>query len=240
MYTAIQYFRAIPWLNILCLCTDDWTQAGQSFLFGVFKMMRTKFLQRRSWGEFTGTRKGPHPPFRRKTEIWECHPPLPLSISRLTGTSICSYVIQFFGRCSCPPFCASLCGSGTRFSPVSRTSSGMWRSRCASVWRGTCWRWTLAPAPKVVYSWRLCACACCSEVCRCCFLWKWDKLSATVIPCKHVALCTESDVNRSWFSESLLTDGDAVELSRVWDRVRSLVNPRSVTEADAVGWVLPR
>lgn len=33
----------------------------------------------------------------------------------------------------------------------------------------------------------------------------------------------------------LLTDGDAVELSRVRDRVRSLVYPRCVAEIDAVG-----
>lgn len=114
--------------------------SGTVFFLAVFKMMRTKIFQYGGRVQFRGRRTGPRPPFRTRMEIWECHPPLPPSIWRLTGTSICSYVIQSFGRCSCPPFCASLCGSGTRFSPVSRTSSGMWRSRCASVWTGTCWR----------------------------------------------------------------------------------------------------
>lgn len=38
----------------------------------------------------------------------------------------------------------------------------------------------------------------------------------------------------------VLTDRDTVKLSRVWDRVRSLVYPRCVAEIDAVGCsVLP-
>lgn len=111
-----------------------------SLFLDVFKIMGTKIFHGKAEGEFRGRRTGPRPPSQTRREIWACHRPLPPSISRWTGTSICSYVIQFFGRCSFPPFCASLCGSGTRFSPVSRTSSGMWRSRCASAWRGTCWR----------------------------------------------------------------------------------------------------
>lgn len=38
----------------------------------------------------------------------------------------------------------------------------------------------------------------------------------------------------------VLTDRDAVKLSRVWNRVRSLIYPRCVAEIDAVGCsVLP-
>lgn len=113
--------------------------SGSVFFFGCFSEDQNLSLGRQ-WKEFTGRRTGPRPLFQTRMERWACHPPLPRSTSRLTGTSICSCVNQFFDRCSCPPFCASLCGSGTRFSPVSRTSSGTWRSRCASVWRGTCWR----------------------------------------------------------------------------------------------------
>lgn len=112
-----------------------------SFFFGCIQNHEDQNLSDgEAGGEFRGRRTGPRPPFRTRMEIWECRPPPPPSIWPSTGMSICSYVIQSFGRCSFPPFCASLCGSGTRFSPVSRTSSGTWRSRCASVWRGTCWR----------------------------------------------------------------------------------------------------
>lgn len=144
------------------------------YYLSMYKIFR--LLHSNSWGiggafwELREKRTGPHPPFLTMMEIWECHRPLPPSIWRLTGTSICSYVIQSFGRCFCLPSCASPCGSGTRFSPVSRTSLGMWQSRCASVWTGTCWKWTLAPAPKVVCWWRRCACACCFEVSRLSFL----------------------------------------------------------------------
>lgn len=144
-----------------------------SLFFGSTENIRTKmvlFFLIRTEGLLRETRTGPRPPFRKMRGIRGCHPPLPPSTSRRTGTSICSYVIQFFVRCLFPPFCASLGGSETRFSPASRTSSGTWRSRCASVWRGTCSKWTRALAPKVACWWRLCACVCCSEVCCCCFL----------------------------------------------------------------------
>lgn len=45
--------------------------------------------------------------------------------------------------------------------------------------------------------------------------------------------CFVNTVERA--RQLLLTDGDAVELSRVWDRVCSLVYPRRVAEVDAVG-----
>lgn len=150
----------------------------------------------RQWSAFRARRTGPRPPSRMRMERWACRPLLPPSIWRLTEMCTCSCVSQSFGRCFCPPSCASPAGSETRSSPVSLTSSGTLRSRCAAVWRGTCSRWTLAPAPKVACWWKLCACVCCSEVCCCRFLRNKQKKSISSAKARQFGQQTKNSSNR--------------------------------------------
>lgn len=173
--TCIQLYNItgqFPWLYILSLCTGDWTQSEQStfWLHSKFHRCHEDQVSVRGKGTFTGRRTSLHPLSLMRKETWPCHPLPPPSIVPMTETNTCNCVSPSCARCSFLPFCVWPCDSGTRSWPASLTGLDRWRSRCAEVWRGTCWRWTLSPTPKVVCWWKLCACACCSEVGCCCFL----------------------------------------------------------------------
>lgn len=152
------------------LCTGDGARRCRRFLaaFKIPQVWRTESFE--VVVMFTGWRTGLRPLFLMSEATLGGHP-LPRSTGRRTGTmSTCSCARPFCGSRFCLPFCALRGGSGTKSWLASRTDWGKLRSLCAEVLKGTCWRWTPFPTPRVACWWTQCACVCCSEVDCCYFL----------------------------------------------------------------------